>query len=190
MPTGLVYYLASDGLGVFAPQGWHCLETYGSDGSNLYVTPYPLSFSAIFSDNFNGISSYGVQLAQAYGDTSGSFEVAKVIARLFPSHWSFTRGVIAEGDEPASAFQNIPYSGDWLNYVNDDVVIYITEPNKQGLGTNSFLRKNMESIHGIVLLQGETPDLVQLSARIPPSMSNLLPYMIHEVQLNYANPAQ
>src|SRR5579864_2187946 len=35
----LAYYKADHGSGILAPRGWHCFGTYGSNGSNLYVTP-------------------------------------------------------------------------------------------------------------------------------------------------------
>jgi hypothetical protein len=96
------YYKASDGSGVLAPRGWYCFGTYGSDGSNLYVTPMPFNSAHLFSDSWKGISSYGIQLSESNSDTSGRFEVAQIIARVFPDDLAFVRRVIAEGDEPAT----------------------------------------------------------------------------------------
>jgi hypothetical protein len=39
LASRFAYYEAEDGFGVLAPRGWHCFSTYGSNGSNLYVTP-------------------------------------------------------------------------------------------------------------------------------------------------------
>ena len=97
----VAYYKASNGSGVLAPRGWYCFGTYGSDGSNLYVTPIRLNSADLFSNSWKGVSSYGIQLSESNGDTSGRFEVAQIIARVFPAHLAFVRRVIAEGVEPA-----------------------------------------------------------------------------------------
>jgi hypothetical protein len=67
----VAYYKASGGSGVLAPRGWYCFGTYGSDGSNLYVTPMPLNSANLFSNSWKGISSYGIQLSESNGDSFG-----------------------------------------------------------------------------------------------------------------------
>ncbi|MGO8792131.1 MAG: hypothetical protein ACLQVL_32745, partial [Terriglobia bacterium] len=52
----VAYYKASDGEGVLGPRGWYCFGTYGSSGSNLYVTPMPLKSADLFSNSWKGIS--------------------------------------------------------------------------------------------------------------------------------------
>jgi hypothetical protein len=169
-------------LGVLAPRGWHCFETYGSDGSNLYVTPATLNSADLFSDKWKGIASYGIQLSESTGDTSGRFAVAQIIARVFPVHWDFVRQVIAEGIQPATSFPYGSYPGDRLTYKNNETVEYVTPANADGLGTESFLVKDADPISGVALLTGKELSLTHLSARLPPGISDLLPVIIRQVE--------
>jgi hypothetical protein len=178
----VAYYKASYGSGVLAPRGWYCFGTYGSDGSNLYVTPMPLNSAHLFSNSWKGISSYGIQLSESNGDTSGRFEVAQIIARVFPAHLAFVRRVIAEGVEPATAFHYGPYPSDKLTYKGKETVEYVTPPNADGLGTKSFLIKDAYPIDGVALLTGEELSLTHLSVRLSPEMSDLLPVIIRQVE--------
>lgn len=167
----LAYYKASDGQGVLGPRGWYCFGTYGSSGSNLYITPMPLKSTDLFSDSWKGISSYGIQISKSNGDTSGRFEVAQIIARVFPAHSAFVRRVIAEGVEPATSFPYGPYPADKLIDKSKETVEYVTPPNTEGLGTKSFLIKDADPIDGVVLLTGEELSLTHLSVRLSPEMS-------------------
>lgn len=194
----VAYYKASDSFGVLAPRGWHCFETYGSSGSDLYITPMPLN-STDFSD-WKGIPGYGIDLRERDGGTSGRFDVARIVARVFPAHRDFVRDVIAEGLEPASAFHDGPYPADKVTYKNKDTVEYTTPPNTEGVGTSSDLVANADPIEGVVILTndeiqemsangkvissdlGKELDLTQLSARLPPGMSDLIPVIIQRVE--------
>ena len=118
----VAYYKASDGEGVLGPRGWYCFGTYGSSGSNLYVTPMPLKSADLFSNSWKGISSFGIQFSVSNGDTSGRFEVAQIIARVFPAHSAFVRRVIAEGVEPSTSFPYGPYPADKLTYKSKETV--------------------------------------------------------------------
>ena len=40
-PAADLAHYRSEHLGVLAPRGWHCLETYGSNGASLFVSPDP-----------------------------------------------------------------------------------------------------------------------------------------------------
>src|ERR1700721_604448 len=44
----LAYYKAEQGFGVLAPRGWNCFGTYGSGGSNLYISPHPIHPAMMF----------------------------------------------------------------------------------------------------------------------------------------------
>jgi len=178
----VAYYKAADGLGVLAPRGWYCFGTYGSDGSNLYVTPMPLNSAHPFSNSWKGISSYGIQISESNGDTSGRFEVAQIIARVFPAHSAFARRVIAEGVEPATSFPFGPYPADKLTYKSKETVEYVTPPNTEGLGTKSFLIKNDDPIDGVAFLTGEELSLTHLSVRLSPEISDLIPVIIRQVE--------
>jgi hypothetical protein len=185
----VAYYKASDGSGVLAPRGWYCFGTYGSDGSNLYVTPMPLNSAHLFSDSWKGISSNGIQLSESNGDTSGRFEVAQIIARVFPAHLAFVRRVVAEGVEPATSFPDGPYPADKLTYKSKETVEYVTPPNTEGLGTKSFLIKDAYPIDGVALLTGEELSLTHLSVRLSPEMSDLLPVIIRQVEQDSSQSA-
>jgi hypothetical protein len=185
----VAYYKASDGEGVLGPRGWYCFGTYGSSGSNLYVTPTPLNSAQLFSNSWKGISSYGIQLSELNGDTSGRFNVAQTIARVFPAHLAFVRQVIAEGIEPATSFPYGPYPADKLIYRSKETVEYVTPPKTEGLGTKSFLIKDANPINGVALLTGEELSLTHLSARLSPEMSDLLPVIIQQVEQDSSRSA-
>jgi hypothetical protein len=110
-----------------------------------------------------------VQLSISVGDTSGRFEVAAIIARVFPAHQAFVRDVIAEGIEPASSFPSGPYPKDKLSYKTNELVEYETPAQIDGLGTCSRLQKNTEPIRGVEILSGEQLDLLSLSLAAPAS---------------------
>jgi hypothetical protein len=69
----LTYYRAAEGGGVFAPRGWHCRASYGSNGWSLLVTP-----EAINSPQVTGPM---VMAALTNGSTSGRFNVAQAVSR-------------------------------------------------------------------------------------------------------------
>jgi hypothetical protein len=63
----------------------------------LFVTPQPINSDDLLSMNWAGIAGPGIQVQEISGDTSGRFQVASVIARVFPAHKAFADGVIKEG---------------------------------------------------------------------------------------------
>jgi hypothetical protein len=178
----LAYYKAEQGFGVLAPRGWHCFETYGSNGSNLYISPEPIDSKLVFSDKWEGFTGPAIQISAMDGGTSGRFEVARTIARVFPAHMEFTRNVIAEGIEPAKDFPQGPYPSDKLTYKNKETVVYQTPANTKGLGTDSRLKPNATPIDGVAMLVSEEPSLIFLAARLPPDQANLTPAIIQQVQ--------
>jgi hypothetical protein len=187
----LAYYKAKDGSGVLAPRGWYCFGTYGSNGSVLLVTPQPIRGGDLFSANWGGIIGPAIELGESSGDTSGRFEVARIIARVFPAQRTFVESVIAEGIEPASDFRFGPDPTDKLIYQSDRIVEYDTPPHSEGLGTVSRLKKNEDPIDGVAILQGPTPDLLLLTVRLPPDMNGLTPHIIKEIEReNTASPSE
>lgn len=157
----LAYYQSQQGPGVLAPSGWHCFGTIGSDGAALYVSPKPIKLADLTSDKWKGFTGAAIQITLAEGGTSGRFEVARVIARVFPAHYAFVDSVIDEGIEPASMFPRGHYPHDQLIYRGDNVVEFTTPANRNGLGTMSRFRKNGSPIHGVAILLGDDPDLLQ-----------------------------
>jgi hypothetical protein len=162
----LAYYKAENGFGVLAPRGWHCFSTYGSDGSNLFVSLDPIDTTNLFSPDWKGLRGQAIQVSVSYGGTSGRFAVARTIARVFPDFKAFAQQVIAEGIEPASSFPSGPYPRDKLTYVDKKTVEFETPANTKGLGTDSRLQIDASPIQGVAVLFGSEMDLVQLSVRV------------------------
>jgi hypothetical protein len=121
-----------------------------------------------------------IQISSVNGGTSGRYEVARIIARVFPDRKEVVEKVIAEGVEPASAFPSGPYPTDTLIYRGDGIVEFVTPPRKDGLGTASRLLKNNSPIHGVAILFGEEPSLLHLSVRLPSAISELVAQLIIE----------
>jgi len=166
----LAYYQAEQGSGVLAPRGWHCFGVDGSNGSSLFVAPQKIDSKLVFRTN-GGFLWPVVQISDSFGGTSGRFEVASIISRVFVSHKAFVSTVIAEGFETATNFPSGPYPKDKLIYRSKEVVEYETPPQVEGLGTRSRLQKNDRAITGVEILVGpdEELDLVSLSVRLPQS---------------------
>jgi len=180
----LAYYEGFEGNGVLGPRDWHCFETYGSSGNNLYVSPTPLDPKQFFDSNSNwkGFTGPIIQISSSIGDTSGRFAVARVIARVFPAHRDFVNNVIAEGLDPASDFPLGPYPDDRLTYKSKELVEYVTPPNRKGLGTSSWLLPNEQPILGVAMLTGDELSLIQLCLRLPSGMDDLAPIIIRETE--------
>lgn len=179
----LAYYKAENGVGVFAPRGWHCFSTYGSDGSNLFVTPAPIDPAVLFSSGWKGFAGPAIQVSMFDGGTSGRFQVARVIARVFPGHRQFVRSLVAEGVEPASSFPAGPYRQDKLTYRDKNIVEFETPADAVGLGTDSRLRPSSSPIRGVaILLSDADTSLVQLSARLPARDFDLESAIIDETE--------
>lgn len=176
----LAYYKAKNGFGILGPRGWHCFSTYGSSGSTLYVSPQPIDGAKLFSRDWKGFSGEVIQVSVAIGDTSGRFEVARTIARVFPDQRAFVQDVIAEGIEPAGSFSFGPYPEDRLTYRSKNVVEFETPPGMAGLGTDSRLQRNSSSILGVAMLFGDAPNLLQAEIRITHEGGDLVrPILAH-----------
>jgi hypothetical protein len=186
----LAYYKADEGFGVLAPRGWYCFGTYGSDGENLYVSKDPIRGAELLSTQWKGFTGPAIEVSHQMGDTSGRFEVAKTIARVFPAHGAFVRGVINEGIEPASSFPSGPYPKDKLTYKSKEIVEYQTPPETDGLGTQSRLQKNADPIRGVAMLVGETPDLAYLAVRLPGGLTDLTSSIEQQVERDAGKPLQ
>jgi hypothetical protein len=182
----LAYYKAKNGAGVLGPRGWHCFAVYGSNGGSLFVAPDPIDSSKLFSSDWKGFTSPVIQISESIGDTSGRFEVAKIIARVFPAHQQFVRNVIAEGVEPATSFPVGPYPKDKLKYRSQRLVEYETPALSEGMGTQSRILSNSSPIRGIEFLTGSTPDLLSLSIRLPREFEDLTQAIMQQAELEGA----
>jgi hypothetical protein len=187
----LAYYQAEQEFGVLAPRGWHCFETYGSNGSSLFVSQQPIDGNTLFSDSWKGFTGPVIQISVEDGGTSGRFDVARMIARVFPSHRAFVRKVISESIEPASNFPSDPYPKDKLVYKSKELVEYQTPSQTEGLGTQSRLLKNADPIRGVAILVGLVdegePSLLLLATRLPSEMTDLTSAIIQQTEYDAAN---
>jgi hypothetical protein len=180
----LAYYKAEFGPGVLAPRGWHCFSTYGSNGASLFVSPDPIDSKTLLSLDWKGFTGPAVQISVSSGGTSGRFEVAKIVARVFPDYKAFAQSVIAEGIEPASDFPFGPYPNDKLTYRGKSVVEFETPANTQGLGTDSRLQMNASPINGVAIVAGADTDLFLLAARVSDQDRDLLPVIVKQAEID------
>jgi hypothetical protein len=167
-------------LGTLAPRGWHCFGTYGSNGFTIYVAPEPLSADKlIFGKNWHGFTGPAVQLSVRIGNTSGRFEVARVVARIFPAHRDYVKKVMAEHLDSTSDYYFGPFPADKLIYKNNDLVEFTTPARTNGVGTMSSLRPNDQPIRGLAALDvAGDMSVEQLIIRLPPTLENLTPTLI------------
>ncbi len=178
----LAYYKAKFGIGVLAPRGWHCFSTYGSSGESLFVSPDPIDSTTLFSLKWQGFTGPAVQATVLDGGTSGRFEVAKVIARIFPAYETFAQKVIAEGIEPASDFPSGPYPTDKLTYSGKNIVEFETPGGAQGLGTDARLQTNASPIDGVAIIGGTDTDLTEITARFSGSDKDLIAAVVAQAE--------
>lgn len=168
----LAYYQGEDTPGTLAPKGWHCFVLRGSSGTTTIVAPQPLSFAAL--DYRKPLLGPAIEVGYIMGGTSGRFEVAHLIARLFPTHKSFVRKVIAEGIEPAKDFPATPFPKDSLRQINAEKIEYATPANTEGLGTWGRLGKDNAPIRGsVTLLNNDDMDAIYVAMRLSPGQDRL-----------------
>lgn len=182
LAVGLAYYQSGVGPGLLAPSGWFCFGAYGSSGSTFLVTRQPISG---LSDLKWPLIGPVVELDRTSGDTSGRFEVAQVVARVFPKYKALVLEVIKFFGFFEQEITYGPFSTDQLTYRGDRMVEYRTPPNTEGLGTlTKRLGVSGDAIEGVAMLQGKDPDLLLLSVRLPSEMKGdsapIIRYLEHE----------
>jgi hypothetical protein len=170
------------GLGILVPRDWYCSQSSGTSGSVMYLTPERTSNEAISSLDSKGFTGPVIVLAEKSGGTSGRFEVAQAIARAFPTHMSFARGVFEEGLLPAKDIPSGPSPTDKLTYFGYEHVEFITPANTEGFGTDSGLQKNASPIRGVAILEGEYPDLIKLTVRLSPDDDDLAQVIVKQFE--------
>jgi hypothetical protein len=125
-----------------------------------------------------------VTVTTTSGATSGRYAVARVIARVFPTHMAFVEDVIGEGVEPASNFPVGPYSTDKAISQTARMYEYQTPPNSEGIGGNN---KSEYPWDGVVILQGQAPDVLSITVRLPNESSNLASDIIKQAERDSYN---
>ena len=179
--TELAYFATYD-IRVLAPRGWRCFGTSGSGGYSLYVSPEPINGASLRSEGWSGFAGPVIAIHHTFGGTSGRFEVARVIARVFPAYKAFVTQVIDDGFGFTTSFPFGPYPKDALRYQSKSVVEYTTPPETEGLGTGPWLRKSGSPIEGVAILTGDAPDLTLLSVRLPRALSEFAMVIIRQVE--------
>jgi hypothetical protein len=173
----LAYY-SGVGLGVLGPRGWGCFGGYGSSGETLFVSPEPIEITNVFPTGFTGPA---IEVSHSDGGTgSGAFEVAEVMARVFPDFKAFAANVAQEFGTPISFG---PYPNDKLIYRGKREVEYRTPAQTEGLGTHGSLKKSDSPIEGVAILIGQPPShLLLLSMRLPPDSRGLSSAIIRQIE--------
>lgn len=181
----LAYYSSEFGGGVLGPRGWHCSERYGSSGWTLLIVPPAIGPEPRLA---RGAGS-AIVLDEQVGDTSGRIFVAKVIARMFPVYDWFIARVRNLEEYPPENLPSGPYPKDRLTNRTDSSVEFETPPGNEGLGTLGGNAKSDYTTRGIVMVRGrnDTPNVIQLSVRLPATLSGLTPEIIS--QLKREHPA-
>lgn len=178
----LAYYESAQGVGVLAPRGWYCFGTYGSGGDALFVSPQSIGSADFIGRTPAGFVGPAIEVSHRLGETSGRYDVAEVMARVFPAYKAFVTGVIDQFGQPAGSFPFGPYPNDILTYKDKRTVEYETPAQAGGLGTRSSLKKNDRPIDGVAMLIGKTPDLVLLSVRLPSGLTGLTPAIVGQLE--------
>jgi hypothetical protein len=173
----LAYYKSADGIGLLAPRGWYCEGASGSSGYVLFLSPKPIGWRL---PGFKGLEGPAIELYHITYDSSGRYEIAEIMARVFPEYRALASR-IWEGI--ASPFPSGPFPNDTLTYQGKTVVEYSTPAQTEGLGTrSSWLGKNDSPVVGTAILIGDPPDLLLLSMRLPPELARLTPVIVREVE--------
>jgi len=175
----LASYRSPEGLSVLAPRGWYCLGLYSGGGDTLYVGPQPIDESMIGRSGFTGPM---IEISHTFGPNSRRFDVARIIARVFPAYKSSAYKLLEGFDSATNSLAFGPYPQDALTYNSNRVVEYKTPAQTEGLGTQSWLKMNGRPIEGVAMLVGQTPDLLVLAVRLPPGLNGLTSVIIHQFE--------
>lgn len=189
----LAHYESADGIGLLAPRGWHCEGASGSGGYALFLSPKPIRHSM---SGWAGLEGAAIEVNHMYGGTSGRYNVAQIIARVFPAYRAFAVRALEMSDLPVPSH---PYPKDTLNYIGKAIVEYKTPAQTDGLGNfDSWLGKNDMPIIGAAILlvdpppkpNGDPPDAVRLSVRVPPDLTRLTPEIVRYVERDTVGAAR
>jgi hypothetical protein len=175
----LAYYKSADGIGILAPRGWHCEGVSGSGGYALYLSPKPIHHDA---GGWKGLDGPAIEVNHITSGASGRYEIAEIMARVFPAYRQSGRKLLREMDLTAPSG---PFPKDTLVYRGKKMLEYTTPAHTEGLGNfHSWLGKNGLPIRGAAVIVGgeDGPDVVLLSVRVPSSLTSVVPVIVGEFQ--------
>ncbi len=162
----LAYYEAAVAKGVLGPRGWYCFGYLGSAGATFEISPRPISADG------PDLSGPLILLTTRSAETSGRFDVATIIARVFPAHRDFVARLASEGLPPTFRFPpDLTRGTSFLK--STEVVQYETPAQADGLGTYSGLKKNADPIRGEAMLMPPALDLALVAVRLPADLRDL-----------------
>lgn len=179
--VALAYYSSGDGIGLVGPRGWYCEGASGSGGSVLFLSPKPVHRT---ESGWDGLDGPTIAFNHISSENSGRYEVAEVLARVFPAYRSFAMRVLKDFDLP---FPSGPYPKDSLTFRGKTIVEFNTPARTEGLGNfHSWLGKNDLPIQGAAIVVGtdaaDSPDVVLLSVRFPPALVRLIPVIVGQAE--------
>jgi hypothetical protein len=134
----------------------------------------------------SGFEGPAIEIRRILSAASGMWSVAEIIGRVFPAYRAIARRLSESVDVPVPFG---PYPNDRLIYRSKTALEYETPAQTDGLGTRfSSLRKSETPVTGLVLLTGDPPengglpDVLLLSARLPPDLSRLTPTIFRFIE--------
>jgi hypothetical protein len=189
----LAYYTSADGIGLLAPRGWYCEGVSGSSAYALFLSPKPIGRSM---SGWEGLEGSAIEINHMNGGTSGRYDIAQIIGRVFPAYRAFAIRALEGFDLPIPSG---PYPKDTLEYRGKAIVEYKTPSQTDGLGNfDSWLGKNDMPIVGAAILlvdpppnpNGDPPDAVRLSVRLPPDLVRLASAIVSYVERDVVGAAR
>jgi hypothetical protein len=170
--AGRLAWYVSEVDAVLAPRGWHCFQTFGSNGGTLYVAPERLTFEQ--TERRGVLRGSGITVSFSIGATSGRYEVAERIARYFPRYRSYigqmrrTMGFDI-GPMPAG-----PYPTDRFISRTATEVRLVTPPRRRGEATAGTLAPNGDLAESLVILDLEDDkNTITVHLRLPRAQAAL-----------------
>lgn len=176
----LAVYEAPGGQSVLGPLGWACLSWQGSSGSTLVVAPelppHPDQALPV---------GPAIVVRVSYADTSGLFEVAGTMARLFPDKGRRFMPELEERglEAPESRYVFEPYPQDHLVYGPAYQVEFVTPASTIGLGSPSDARPSDLPSFGFVRYSEASASLHKLVVRLTADLDALRPTIMSESRL-------
>lgn len=151
------------------------------------VRPEPFPDGAIIDQLEQGASGFAIEIRLEDGTSSGRFDVANLISRVFPRFRNFAEEVRDLDPDLNIVLPTGPFTTDKLTYRGSSVVEFETPASRKGLGTeNSFLRPSATSIFGVAMLLGDHPQNVPsalvVTTRLPASLGRLAPAIVREAE--------